>query len=283
MDCKSTIYASFDGMKLSGCIWEPAETKKAVINLIHGYNDHIERFEHWAKYFIDKGYIVHAIDYRGHGKSDGKRGHINSFDDLLNDIELLLKESNKLYPDLPQFLYGQSLGGNMVTNYILKRDNNLKGAIISSPWYKLSFSPPKFLLFLAKIMNKVYPKFTQKSNLDAFALTQDKKIVDAYINDPLLHGKISPRMLTEIIKAGQWVLGNAKKIDIPILLQHGNGDKVTSYKASSEFYLKAKEAGNDIVFKEWQGLYHELHNEPEKEKVFEFVYNWIENKLNANS
>ena len=81
----------------------------------------------------------------------------------------------------------------MVTNYILKRDNNLQGAIISSPWYKLSFSPPKFLLFLAKIMNKVYPKFIQKSNLDAFALTQDKKIVDAYINDPLLHGKISPR------------------------------------------------------------------------------------------
>lgn len=279
MNYKSIVYASFDGIKLSGYIWEPKETSKAVINLVHGFGEYSERYDYWAKQFNEKGFVVHAIDYRGHGRSDGRRGHINQFDDFINDIDVLVKESKKLYPDLPQFIYGHSLGGNIVTNYILKRENNFKGVIISSPWYKLSFDPSALMLFFARIMNRIYPKFTQNSNLDVKSLTHDKKIVEAYVADPLVHEKISAKMFYEIYNAGHWVLENTDKISFPVLVQHGNDDKITSYKASKEFAEKANKINKDITYKEWDGMYHELHNEIEKDKVFEFVARWIEKKL----
>jgi alpha-beta hydrolase superfamily lysophospholipase len=278
MNYKSTAYASFDGMKLSGYIWEPKESPKAIINLVHGFGEYSERYDQWAMRFAEKGFLVHAIDYRGHGKSDGRRGHVNKFDDFLNDIEVLVKESKKLYPELPQYIYGHSLGGNIVTNYILKREHEFKGAIISSPWYKLSFELSAFMLFIARIMNKIYPKFTQKSTLGVNALTHDKNIVDSYITDALVHEKISARMFFEIYKAGDWVLKNADKINLPILIQHGNDDNITSYKAGKEFAEKAVVLNKDVTYKEWPGLYHELHNELEKDEVFKLVADWLEEK-----
>ncbi len=278
MNYKSTTYASFDGMKLSGYIWEPKENPKAIINLVHGFGEYSGRYDEWAMRFTEKGFLVHAIDYRGHGKSDGRRGHVRKFDDFLNDIEVLVKESKKLYPELPQYIYGHSLGGNIVTNYILKREHDFKGAIISSPWYKLSFELSAFMLFIARIMNKIYPKFTQKSTLEVNALSHDKNIVDLYITDALVHEKISARMFFEIYKAGDWVLKNADKINLPLFIQHGNDDNVTSYKASREFAEKAVGLNKDVTYKEWPGLYHELHNELEKDEVFKLVANWLEEK-----
>lgn len=283
MNYKSTMYASFDGMKLSGYLWEPHATPKAVINLVHGYGEYSHRYDDWASRFTDKGFIVHAIDYRGHGKSDGRRGHINSFDEFLKDVDVLINESKKRYPNLPQFIYGHSLGGNIVTNYILKRNHQFTGALISSPWFKLSFDPSVLMLSVARIMKRVYPKFTQNANLDVKGLSHDKKIVDDYINDPLVHEKISTRMFFEIYNAGLWAIKNADEINLPILVQHGTDDHITSYKASKEFAEKAKSAGKDVVYKEWTGLYHELHNELEKDAIFEFVVNWIDNKLSAVS
>jgi alpha-beta hydrolase superfamily lysophospholipase len=281
MKYKSTLYASFDGMKLSGYLWEPKEKPKAIINLVHGFGEYSERYDHWANRFTEKGFIVHAIDNRGHGKSDGKRGHIREFNDFLNDVDVLIKESKKIDPDLPQFIYGHSMGANIVTNYILKRENNFKGAVLSSPWYKLTFNPSALMLFFARIMNKVYPKFTQNSNLDVKGISHDPAVVDAYIKDPLIHGKISARMFYEIVIAGRKVIENTDKLNLPVLIQHGTGDNITSYKASKEFYEKAKEQGKDIIYKEWDGLYHELHNELEKDEIFNFVNSWLENKLTA--
>ncbi len=279
MNYKSTLYASFDGMKLSGYLWEPKENPKAIINLVHGFGEYSERYDHWANRFTEKGFIVHAIDNRGHGKSDGKRGHIREFDDFLNDVDVLINESKKINSDLPQFIYGHSMGGNIVANYIVKRENNFKGAVLSSPWLKLTFSPSAAMLFLARIMNKIYPKFTQNSNLDVKGISHDHKVVDAYIKDPLIHGKISARMFYEIVNAGRKIIEYTNKLNLPTVIQHGNGDNITSYKASKEFFENAKSHGKDIEYKEWEGLYHELHNELENEEIFSFVYNWIEKKL----
>ncbi len=279
MNYKSTAYASYDGMKLSGYLWEPEKTPKALINLVHGFGEYSERYDNWAMRFAEKGFVVHAIDYRGHGKSDGKRGYINSFDDFLKDVDVLIKESKKLYPSLPQFIYGHSLGGNIVTNYIFKKEHQLTGAVISSPWYKLAFNPSSLMLILARIMNKLYPKFTQNSNLEVIGLTHDKDIIDQYIKDPLIHEKISVRMFFEIYNAGHWVLENTEYINLPVLIQHGNDDNITSYKASKVFFEKAKDQRKNIDYKEWEGLYHELHNELEKDGIFDFVNDWISKKL----
>ncbi|MCB2197180.1 MAG: lysophospholipase [Bacteroidetes bacterium] len=279
MNYKSTAYASFDGMKLSGYLWEPEDKPKALINLIHGFGEYCDRYDHWAMKFTEKGFVVHAIDYRGHGKSDGRRGYVSSFDHYLNDVDILIKESKKLYPELPQFIYGHSLGGNIVTNYILKRKNNFVGAVISSPWYQLAFDPSALSLLLARVIKRVFPKFTQNAKLDVKSLSHEQDLVNKYLTDPLVHEKISVRMFFEIYNAGQWVLNNPDKLNLPVLLQHGTGDSITSYKASKEFFDKAKSLDKDIEYKEWEGLYHELHNEVERDEIFAYVNNWINKKL----
>jgi len=279
MNYKSTMYASFDGMKLSGYLWEPEETPKALINLVHGFGEYSERYEHWALRFNKLGYVVHAIDNRGHGKSDGRRGYLNSFDDFLKDVDVLVKESEKLYPELPQIIYGHSMGGNIVANYILKRDVNFKGAVISSPWLRLAFNPSALTIFFARIVRRVFPKFTQKAKLDVKGISHDPVVVEKYLADPLIHEKISARMFFEIYQAGNWAIENTDKLKIPVLVQHGSGDLITSHKASEEFAENAVKNGKVAEFKEWEGLYHELHNEIEKDKIFEFVSGWIEQKL----
>lgn len=277
MNYKSTVYASYDGMKLSGYLWKPEEEPKALINLVHGFGEYMERYDHWAMRFVEQGYVVHSIDNRGHGKSDGKRGHVRNHEEFLKDIDVLIKESSRLYPKLDQFIYGHSMGGNIVANYILKRDVNFKGAILSSPWLKLSFSPSALTIFFARIIQKLFPKFTKESDLDVKGISHDPGVVDAYIKDPLIHGKITAKMFFEIYNAGLWAISNSGKLNIPVLIQHGTGDNITSHKASKEFYQNAKE--KDIIYKEWDGLYHELHNETEKDKIFEFVHEWIDKKL----
>jgi len=279
MNYQSTTYASYDGIKLSGYLWKPENKPKALINLVHGFGEYSERYSHWAELFVNKGYAVHAIDYRGHGKSDGRRGYIHSFDDYLSDIDVLVCESDKMFPETPQYIYGHSLGGNIVTNYILKRENNFKGAIISSPWYKLAFDPTAITLFFAKTIKSIFPKFTQNAKLDVNRISHDHDVVNKYLEDPLVHEKISTRMFFEIFNAGNWVLENTDLLNIPVLLQHGNADKITSYKASVEFAEKAQKLNQDITYKEWEGMYHELHHEVNYEEVFLFVDKWIESKL----
>ncbi|MFP4024715.1 MAG: lysophospholipase [Thiohalospira sp.] len=279
MDYKSTTYVSFDGIKLSGYLWKPENQPKAIINLVHGFGEYSERYNHWAKLLGGQGYAVHAIDYRGHGKSDGRRGYINSFDDFLSDIDVLVQESKKLYPGIPQFIYGHSLGGNIVTNYLIKRENNFKGAVISSPWFRLTFDPSVLTIFFAKMIKSIFPKFTQNAKLDVKGISHDKEVVNKYLEDPLVHEKISAKMFFEIYNAGSWVLENTDKITLPVLLQHGNADKITSHKASAEFAEKAHKFNKNITYKEWNGMYHELHNELEYEKVFSYVISWIEKIL----
>lgn len=279
MNYKSTTYASFDGMKLSGYLWEPKDKPEALINLVHGFGEYCDRYDHWAMKFTEKGFVVHAVDIRGHGRSDGRRGHLNSFNEFLNDVDILVKESKKLFPELPRFIYGHSMGGNIVSNYILKRNHNFNGAVISSPWLRLAFDPSALTIFFARILKQVIPKFTQKAKLDVKAVSHDPEIVNRYIDDPLIHEKISVRMFFEIYNAGQWVLNNPDKLIIPVLIQHGTGDSITSYKASKEFFDKAKSLGKDIEYKEWEGLYHELHNEVERDEIFDYVNNWLNRKL----
>ncbi len=279
MDYQSTTYTSFDGIKLSGYLWKTEKQPKAIINLVHGFGEYSERYNHWAKLFVNHGYAVHALDYRGHGKSEGRRGYIHSFDDFLNDIDILVHESKKMYPEISQFIYGHSLGGNIVANYILKRENNFKGAVISSPWFRLAFDPSVLTIFFAKMIKSIFPKYTQNAKLDVKGISHDNEVVNKYLEDPLVHEKLSVRMFFEIYKAGNWPLEHPDLINIPVLLQHGNADKITSHKASAEFAEKAKILKKDVIFKEWGGMYHELHNELEYEKVFRFVAEWIGSKL----
>lgn len=269
-------FRTFDGLSLFGQSWQPEDRPRAVICIVHGMGEHSERYAHVGDALTQAGYALISFDLRGHGKSSGPRGHIPSYEALMQDISLLLESANKKFPQLPFFLYGHSLGGNLVLNYVLRYKPQLKGVIVTGPWLRLAFEPPAFKVTLSKVMNKIWPSFSQKSGLDTKALSHDLEVVHSYENDPLVHDCISARMFISIYQAGQWALEHASEFSLPLLLMHGGEDKIISVEAGREFAGKIKE---NCTLKIWDGLYHEIHNEPEKEEVFKFLIDWLDKKV----
>ena len=267
---------TFDGLLLFGQSWQPESKPKAVICLVHGLGEYSGRYTHVADALTLAGYALISFDLRGHGKSEGPRGHTPSYEALMKDISSLLEVTNKQFPQLPSFLYGHSLGGNLVLNYVIRRQPKLKGVIVTSPWLRLAFEPPRFKVTLAQVTNCIWPSFSQKNGLDTKVLSRDPEVVHAYENDPLVHDHISARMFIDIYQSGQWALEHASEFSLPLLLMHGGDDKIISVKVSHEF---ANTKSKNCTLKIWDGLYHEIHNEPEKEEVFKFLLDWLDKKV----
>ena len=223
-----------------------------------------------------RAYVLIGFDLRGHGKSGGARGHVPSYKAVMDDIADFMALVEKRYPGLPHFLYGHSMGGNLVLNYCLRRKPNVAGVIATGPWLKLAFDPPVLQVMLGKTMSRIAPDFTQNSNLETAALSHDQKVVDAYNTDPLVHSKISARLFVGIYKSGLWALDHADEFSVPLLLMHGTADRITSSATSVEF---AKRAGKIVTWHPWEGFYHEIHNEPEKAEVLQTMIGWLDVQL----
>ena len=274
MDTFGWTFKSSDGLELYARGWVPIGKPKATLALIHGHGEHTGRYAHVGAMLAEKGYALLGFDLRGHGKSGGPRGHTPAYDTLLDDIAVFFKQIESKYPDLPRFLYGHSLGGNLVLNYALRRKPDLHGILATGPWLKLAFDPPAAKVTLGRLMNKIAPGFTQDSGLDTKALSRDTAVVTAYENDPLVHSRISARMFVSIFESGLWALEHADEFLLPLMLMHGTADRVTSSEASKEFAAKA---GSKVTLKLWDGLFHEIHNEPEKAEVFKAMLDWLGN------
>jgi len=238
--------------------------------------EHSGRYVHIADILTKAGYAIFAFDLRGHGKSSGPRGHTPSYEALMKDISSLLEVADKQFPQLFSFLYGHSLGGNLVLNYVLRCQPHLKGVIATAPWLRLAFEPPASKITLGKMTNCIWPSFSQKSGLDTKALSHDLGVIRSYENDPLVHDRISARMFISVYQAGQWALEHASEFSLPLLLTQGGDDKLSSVEASREFTDKITK---NCTLKIWDVLYHEIHNEPEKEEVFKFLIDWLDKKV----
>ena len=262
--------------KFYGSYFQP-ETVNAIIVLVHGMGEHSKRYENFVIPFFNKNSIgVLTFDHFGHGLTHGKRGHNPGFKALLDCVDAMLKKAIEVFGKKPIFLYGHSMGGNVVINYSLRRKNNLTGIIATSPFLRLAFKPPAWKISLGKILLKFFPSFTMGSELDVEAISRDKKEVEKYVNDPFVHDKVSPNYSIVFIETGEWAIENAKKINLPILLMHGTGDRLTSWEASKEF---ADNANEKVELQLFDGAYHELHNEINKNEVLDIMITWIKKGL----
>lgn len=271
-----TNWKTRDGLDIYGRGWEPDQAPKAVICLVHGHGEHVNRYAHVGAAFANAGYVLMGFDQRGHGKSAGPRGHTPSYDALMDDVADLLAQAGSRYPGLPQFLYGHSMGGNEVLNFVLRRKPILAGVIATGPWLRLAFQPPALQVTLGRLMNRIAPAFTQASGLDAEALSHDQKVVDAYVNDPLVHDKITARMFVELFGSGEWALTQAAQFPLPLLLMHGSADRLTSADASREF---TRSGSANVTLHIWDGWFHEIHNEPDQQEVFKMMIDWMNARL----
>jgi acylglycerol lipase len=263
-----------NGQILRGFIKSPGENLRAVVILVHGLGEHIQRYSEWAELFYREKIGFTGVDLPGHGSSDGRRGHIKNYAVTDEMIGILLDESRKTFPGVALFIYGQSMGGGIVLDYLVRKNPKVKGAIVTSPWLKLSFEPDKLKVKLAAIMRIILPSLIQPSGLVVDHLSHDKNVIDNYRNDPLVHGKISVSLFHSAMSAADTTLENASALKVPLLLMHGSDDLICSPAGSREFASKTELAELRI----WDGGYHELHNELFKQEVFNHIIRWINSR-----
>ena len=168
------------------------------------------------------------------------------------------------------------MGGNLVLNFLMKRNHSVKMAIVTSPWLGLPEDPPKAQFLMGKIMQMIFPAFSNKTNLKVEHISRDPQEVVAYANDPLVHSYITPGFFFPIMEAGKWAIENASTLNIPTLLIHGTADQLTSFKSSKEF---AENASSMVRFVPWKDGFHELHNDLEKADFLSEILKWIQLNL----
>ena len=275
-------FTNKDGLELFARGWHKGlndDNDKGIIYLIHGLGEHSGRYDHVAEALTGAGYQVFGFDLRGHGLSQGKRGYTPSFDHLLDDMHTFIEEVNERYTfSCPSFLYGHSLGANLVINFALRRPiDGINGVIATSPSLKLAMQPPIAKLFLAKVMADLMPAFTLSSELDPAHLSRDQAIVKAYRDDVYVHDRLSARLAMDIIESGQYGLDNVENWQIPLLLMHGTEDKICDFEATKTF---ADKGNGYIRFIPCEDCYHEIHNEPGKEAHIAVMISWLNQHSN---
>ncbi len=248
----------------------PADDPAGCIIMVHGLGEHIERYQGLAGYFNSRHYSFIGADLPGHGKSPGVRGFIKNIEQchrIINDLSLIVRETEG---NVPLFLYGHSLGGALALNYLQSNEVFAK-AIITSPWISLAEEPPAFRVKLAFALSRLVPSLQQESGLDPAYISSDKNVVAEYISDPLVHSKITLSLFRLASKNAIKLKAAKDILNIPVLLMHGVADRITSPGGSEMF----AENNTGVELKLWQDGYHELHNEPFKNDVLDFIVNWL--------
>lgn len=255
--------------------WKPKGKVKAVVVNTHGLGEYALRYQHVAEFYNQNQIAMLGFDLFGHGKSGGKRGELPKKDTHLESIYLLLEQARVNYPGCPIILRGHSLGGELVLWYALVRRPEVKGIISTSPFFAAYEPLPPIKLILAKVMNNLFPAFAMENGLDPSGLSRDQTIVDKYVHDPLVHTMVSARLGWTMVEQGEWIMQHAHEFPLPLLVMVGSAERIVDLKKIEQFSKLAPNA----VLKVWDGLYHETHNEPEKEMVLKYELDWVKRIL----
>ena len=266
------IWKSHDGLDLYAVEWSPVGRTEAVVAFVHGHGDHCRRYDEWFALMNTRNISVVALDYRGHGRSKGKRGSIRRFDDLLRDITLLHQKALDLYPGTPVVLYGNSLGGTIVLSYLLKSPSLPAMAIVTAPWLQLNRPPGKFLSTFIKIGDLIFPNMTFSTGLHSGDFSDVEGFSDKRDKDKFVHNRISPRLMTEVQKEVSFIFGNFSAIRTPLLLLQGRDDKIMDGSAPRK--LNDSLPGQ-VNYREWKHAGHQLHFSERSNEIMDYIVDWI--------
>lgn len=261
-----------DGIKIFGYNW-PIENPKAVFCLVHGFGEHVERYHHVAQAFNEHGYAMIGYDRRGHGKSEGKRGHTTGLDAFLDEIGELIRQAEQRYPGVPVCMYGHSQGGNLTLNYVLRRKPSIRGVIVTGAWVQLAKELPGFVKSILRGIKSFYPSFTATVPLYPELISSIPEEAQKYADDPLNHGKMTAATAVTMTDAASYLDQYASLFPVPLLMMHGGEDGIIAKGPSRQFSERIK---GDVVFKEFPGQAHEIHNDRMWEEVKATAMNWIE-------
>jgi acylglycerol lipase len=266
-------FAARDGLSLYYQAWRPDGNPKAVLLVVHGWAEHSGRYSNLVNYFVPRGYALWALDHRGHGRSGGKRGYVNRFSDYVDDVEPFFDLVRGGHGGIPVFLVGHSLGGTIAVAYALRHQDDLAGLVVSGASLMLGSSLSSALVPFARILSLLVPKLGI-SSLDASAISQDRAVVDAYVNDPLVfRGKITCRFGAEVLLTQRALSARMPELRLPLLIMHGGADRLSATAGSRMLYEKA--SSTDKTLKIYDGFHHEIFNEPGRDQVLADMEAWL--------
>ncbi len=266
------LYRVLGNQKIYVVAHSPQETPTAVILLVHGLGEHVRRYDLQFTYFVQKGYAVLAADLLGHGRSEGTRGLWNSVQDLYQVIDILMEYGNTIYASIPKILYGHSMGANLAAGYVLQNNHKIKGLILTGAAIRTSKDLPEKIVDRLLKAPSFIKNITFPNGLDLKYLSLDASIVKSYKVDPLVHNQVSLGAGATILKNAFDILSNTKNISVPTLILHGENDRITYPSGSIALHEKWKNS----IYHSWPGMVHEIHNEPKKVLVWEYILDWIE-------
>ena len=252
----------------------PVENPKATIVIVHGLGEHSGRYESLVKTLNQSGYAAASVDLPGHGKSAGKRGHIDDFIDYHAAILALTLDLHRQQPDTPVFILGHSLGGLIVSHMMHDHQELYEGILLSGASIQSPQQPPDWQIGITGLIAKIAPNLGM-INLDINGLCRDQTVIEQYLQDPLVNrSKLTARFITEMFKAMQTTVDKASEIFKPILIMHGGDDIITDPAGSQMLFDKV--SATDKTLKIYNGFYHEIFNEPEAAQVFADVVGWLD-------
>jgi alpha-beta hydrolase superfamily lysophospholipase len=261
--------------------WMQDENPKAALLIVHGLAEHSGRYEHFADFFVDRGYTVFALDYLGHGKSDGDRCHIGQFSDYTDCIALLLNRVREECPGAPLFLVGHSMGGLVATRFLIDHQDEFAGSVLSGAAVQAAIEPSAIQRLAVKFFSKVLPKL-RVLQLDASEVSRDPAVVDRYRKDPLVFsGKVTARLAEQLFSTMTWIKDKLGDIELPMLILHGSADGLTSPEGSRMLHDNISSGIKKLII--YDGLYHEVYNEPEQEAVMQDVEDWLAPRLEISA
>lgn len=277
MKHEESKFTGYDGQELYYQIWRPDGEPKATLIIVHGLGEHGGRYMNLVNPIVPSGVTVYAFDHRGHGRSAEKMvAHINSWDEYRGDVRAFVQMAAAAEADKPLFLMGHSMGGLIVTNYVLHHPDGLRGAIISAPPVgEVDVSP--VLRAVGKLMSVLKPDFAIDNGLDPKGISRDPAVVAAYENDPLVHGKVSARWSTEFFKAIDWTRAHAADFKPPVLMIHGEADLFVPIAGSRAFFEQIPQA--DKTYIAYEGGYHESLNDLHHAQAAADIVKWVKARV----
>ncbi len=270
-------FKGHQGLTIYDQCWLPEGTLKAILLVVPGLAEHSGRYMNLVHFFVPRGYAICGLDHRGHGKSEGLRCHIDKFSDYLTDLKTFFDMIRDGHHGTDIFLVGHSMGATIALAYTVEHQKDLAGLVLSGAGLKAGSSITPLQRAAVPIVSLLFPKMGV-SVLDATAISQDKAVVDAYVNDPLVYrGKIRARLGAEMLKTIRKLPSQLPAITLPILIMHGTTDRLCDPEGSKLLYERA--GSKDKTLKLYEGFHHEIFNEPGRSQVLADTAAWLDAHL----
>ena len=261
--------------------WTPDDAPaRAVVVLVHGLGEHSGRYDHVVARLLGEGYAIHTLDHRGHGRSDGSRAFIEDMDNAVADVDTLVDRAVAAQPGVPVFMLGHSMGGLISVRYALAHQNRLAGLILSATLAQLD-AVPKPLELVARALSVLAPRAPLIA-IDHALVSRDPAVVEGYRSDPLVHhGKVPARTAVQLADAVERLPSTVGAIGVPTLILYGTADALCTPAGS--VMLGERIGAADKTVHAYDGLFHEILNEPERETVLDDIVGWLDTRAGARA